>query len=45
MAHQNRTKRTRLWADCTAVGHKPWKLSFDVLRDGSWARTGQPLGT
>ncbi len=42
---QNRTKRMRLWADCTAAGHKPWKLSFEVPQDGTWARTGQPVGT
>jgi hypothetical protein len=24
----------RLWATCEAEGHRPWRLSFDVPRDG-----------
>ncbi|WP_146075749.1 hypothetical protein [Streptomyces sp. Ru62] len=30
----------RLWVLCTAPGHKPWKLSFGVPQDGSWAVGG-----
>ncbi|MGW0423285.1 hypothetical protein [Streptomyces sp. NPDC003015] len=35
-----RTEPIRLWALCTASGHKPWRLSFGVPQDGSWALGG-----
>ncbi|KUN75313.1 hypothetical protein AQJ66_36235 [Streptomyces bungoensis] len=35
-----RTEPIRLWAHCTAPGHKPWKLSFAVPQDGNWALGG-----
>jgi hypothetical protein len=35
-----RTETIRLWALCTASGHKPWRLSFGVPQDGSWAVGG-----
>lgn len=41
---QYRTARIRLWADCDAPGHKPWRLSFEVPQDGSWAQTGRMVG-
>ncbi|MFD5856019.1 hypothetical protein [Streptomyces chartreusis] len=37
---QYRTAGMRLWADCEAEGHKPWRLSFELPFDGSWAETG-----
>ncbi|MFI9446368.1 MULTISPECIES: hypothetical protein [Streptomyces] len=37
---QYRGARIRLWATCTAEGHKPWRLSFEVPPGGHWARTG-----
>ncbi|MFF0698420.1 hypothetical protein ACFYU4_38020 [Streptomyces tendae] len=37
---QYRDERMRLWAVCTAEGHKPWRLSFEVPRGGHWAITG-----
>ncbi|MFC1230091.1 MULTISPECIES: hypothetical protein [Streptomyces] len=43
--HQYRTTRIRLWADCEAEGHKPWRLSFEVPQDGTWAQTGRLVGT
>ncbi|MGW2550145.1 hypothetical protein [Streptomyces sp. NPDC001635] len=42
--HQYRTARIRLWADCGAPGHRPWRLSFEVPQDGSWAQTGRLVG-
>ncbi|MFF8789250.1 hypothetical protein [Streptomyces sp. NPDC015125] len=42
---QYRTARIRLWADCEAPGHKPWRLSFEVAQDGSWAQTGRLVGS
>ncbi|OVZ99496.1 hypothetical protein B9W64_37515 [Streptomyces sp. CS159] len=42
---QYRTARIRLWADCEAEGHKPWRLSFEVPQDGTWAQTGRLVGT
>lgn len=41
---QWRNARIRLWADCEAPGHKPWRLSFEVPQDGSWAQTGRLVG-
>lgn len=38
---QYRSSRLRLWADCESPGHKPWRLSFEVPQDGSWAMTGR----
>lgn len=35
-----RTEPIRLWAHCTAPGHKPWCLSFGVPQDGNWAVGG-----
>ncbi|MEU8984568.1 hypothetical protein [Streptomyces sp. NPDC048309] len=35
-----RTSPIRLWAECTAPGHKPWKLAFAVPQDGTWALGG-----
>ncbi|MGW7673013.1 hypothetical protein ACWGJX_38860 [Streptomyces sp. NPDC054775] len=35
----------RLWAYCEAEGHKPWRLSFGVTRDGRWAQTGRTVGS
>ncbi|CAL9326798.1 hypothetical protein [Streptomyces sp. SudanB91_2054] len=37
---QYRDGRMRLWATCTAEGHKPWRLSFVVPGGGHWGRTG-----
>lgn len=42
---QYRTARFRLWADCEAEGHRPWRLSFEVPQDGAWAQTGRLVGT
>ncbi|MEU5765987.1 hypothetical protein ABZ782_08710 [Streptomyces asoensis] len=39
-----RTARMRLWAECQAPGHKPWRLSFEVSRDGNWACTPPMAG-
>lgn len=41
--YQNAT--LRLWADCEAEGHKPWRLSFGVTHDGRWAQTGRTVGS
>ncbi|MEU2624643.1 hypothetical protein ABZ642_42145 [Streptomyces sp. NPDC007157] len=35
----------RLWADCEAEGHRPWRLSFGVTQDGRWAQTGRIVGS
>lgn len=35
----------RLWVDCEAEGHKPWRLSFGVTPDGRWAQTGRTVGS
>ncbi|MGW4086995.1 hypothetical protein ACWEGS_28585 [Streptomyces sp. NPDC004822] len=42
---QYRTAPLRLWVDCEAEGHNPWRLSFELPWEGSWAETGvsQPL--
>lgn len=42
---QYRTATIRLWADCEAEGHKPWRLSFGVTQDGQWAQTGRIVGS
>jgi hypothetical protein len=42
---QYRTARIRLWADCQAQGHKPWRLSFEVPQDGTWVQSGRLVGT
>lgn len=42
--HQWRNARIRLWADCEASGHKPWRLSFEVPQNGEWAMTGRLVG-
>ncbi|MEU0853800.1 hypothetical protein ABZ387_38765 [Streptomyces flaveolus] len=42
---QYREARIRLWADCEVEGHKPWRLSLEVPRDGTWAQTDQLVGT
>jgi hypothetical protein len=38
--NEYRTAPIRLWAECTAPGHKPWQLAFAVPQDGSWALGG-----
>ncbi|MFJ4008027.1 hypothetical protein ACIPWL_31935 [Streptomyces sp. NPDC090023] len=38
--NEYRTAPIRLWAECTALGHKPWRLAFAVPQDGSWAVGG-----
>jgi hypothetical protein len=42
---QYRNATIRLWADCEAEGHKPWRLSFGVTQDGRWAQTGRTVGS
>lgn len=42
---QYRNATIRLWADCEAEGHRPWRLSFGVTQDGQWARTGRTVGS
>jgi len=37
-----RNASMRLWADCEAPGHKPWRLSLEVPWDGNWTYNTLP---
>ncbi|MER7952036.1 hypothetical protein ABTY59_32060 [Streptomyces sp. NPDC096079] len=34
------SENLRLWIDCEAKGHKPWKLSVEVGWTGNWVQAG-----